>query len=496
MTRVLVIGIDALDAVMLSKYEAELPNLSRLKRGGPEIKLESVQPPDSDTAWASIYTGLNPAKHGIVHFVDPLEKAYLLAAETKDNKNLRHNTYWDRAGKSGRKVCVILPHLGYPIWSVNGVMIGRSAGNIQAFPPSIARQHDLSKLSNVAGGFPGRAKELKRFVAAHKRLISDEAEFGLEMLGQYEWDLFFIYFSSLDIIQHFLWKYCDEDDPTYPGDNPYKETIKDFYKLCDDIVGKFISRVEPETAVVVLSDHGHGRRPTKLVNLNEFLRQHGLLVARAGGRLGRARVNVIENLKKYMLRFVNKYELGGFAQKIMRLLPGVRKVYTSPSSIDWQRTTACLSDLSGIKAYSYGGIIISQDKVKGKEYEELRSWLLKELSAMKDPETGDKLMNWAVRREELYQGQYISSYPDIIFELKEDYGAGWAVYDSLVGPGYAHSFVPGSHKAASPVVLMANLGDRQVARQEMTLMDFAPSILDLLGVEGDNNFDGRSIFRD
>ena len=119
--------------------------------------------------------------------------------------------YSDTKSVQPKDKCVILPHLGYPIWSVNGIMIGRSVGNIQAFPPSIGRQHDLSRLGNVAGGFPGRAKELKRFVAAHKRLLSDEAEFGLEMLGQYEWDLFFIYFSSLDIIQHFLWKYCDED---------------------------------------------------------------------------------------------------------------------------------------------------------------------------------------------------------------------------------------------------------------------------------------------
>ncbi len=139
--------------------------------------------------------------------------------------------------------------------------------------------------------------------------------------------------------------------------------------------------------------------------------------------------------------------------------------------------------------------MISQDILKDRDYEDLRSWLIRELSEMKDPETGEILMNWAVRREKLYEGQYISSYPDIVFELKEDYGAGWAVYDSLVGPGYAHSFVPGSHKAASPVVLMANLGEKRLARQEMTLMDFAPSILDLLGVESDFICDGRSVFK-
>ena len=82
MKRVLMIGIDALDSNTLAKFEPELPNLSRLKKSSPALKLTSVYPPDSHTCWATIYTGLNPAKHGIVQFVDPLDKASSTASET------------------------------------------------------------------------------------------------------------------------------------------------------------------------------------------------------------------------------------------------------------------------------------------------------------------------------------------------------------------------------------------------------------------------------
>lgn len=494
MPKVLIIGIDGMDSIVLSKFEAELPNLAKLKVDSPKINLTSVQPPDSDTAWASIFTGLNPAKHGIVHFVDPLDKAHILATETKDNSILRGNTFWDVAGKFGKKVCILFPHLGYPIWPVNGVMIGRSADDVQTFPEQIADVHSLSQLRLTASGFPGKVKDLGKFIESHRRLVLDEAEFGLMMLRKYDCDLFLIYSSSLDIVQHFLWKFCDEDDPSYPGDNPYKEAIKEFYQLYDEIVGRFMALVDPETVVIVVSDHGHGMRPTKLVNLNELLREKGLLVTKAGNPLGKTQVYLMERLKRNLLIFASKYELGGAAQKLMRVFPRVRKIYTSPLSIDWQKTIACVSDLSGIKAYSYGGIIIKQDKIQGKEYEELRSSLIRELSEIRDPQTGEALMNWICQREELYSGPYISKYPDIIFDLKEEYGAGWAMDSSLVGPSYSHSFVPGSHKAYSTVFIMGNLKGKEIIKEHMTLMDIAPTVLDLFGIGDDFGFDGEGIF--
>lgn len=71
----------------------------------------------------------------------------------------------------------------------------------------------------------------------------------------------------------------------------------------------------------------------------------------------------------------------------------------------------------------------------------------------------------------------------------------WAIHESLFTTAPAHNIVPGSHKAYSPVFLIANLGNRKFAAKEMALMDIAPTVLDLLGVEGDFGFDGRSIFK-
>ena len=74
--KVLLLGIDALDRLLIEKFASSLPNLTRLRESEVNLNVHSTFPPDSDTAWATIATGLNPAQHGVVRFVDPLEKSY------------------------------------------------------------------------------------------------------------------------------------------------------------------------------------------------------------------------------------------------------------------------------------------------------------------------------------------------------------------------------------------------------------------------------------
>ena len=64
----------------------------------------------------------------------------------------------------------------------------------------------------------------------------------------------------------------------------------------------------------------------------------------------------------------------------------------------------------------------------------------------------------------------------------------------LIGPSYSHSFVPGSHKAYSPVFLVGNLKGKETIKEHITLMDIAPTVLDLLNIKKDFGFDGQTIF--
>ena len=69
--KVFLVGFDGMDPTLARRFMAEgkLPNLSRLAREGTFSPLQTTQPSESPTAWASFATGVNPGKHNIFDFL-------------------------------------------------------------------------------------------------------------------------------------------------------------------------------------------------------------------------------------------------------------------------------------------------------------------------------------------------------------------------------------------------------------------------------------------
>lgn len=109
MSRILIIGIDGMDRELIEEFKDDLPNLRKIQSLSPKVNLTSTFPPDSETAWSSIYTGLNPAKHGVVHFIDPLEKSLLNQTKDADSESIRGHTFWDKASEGENKFVSYFP---------------------------------------------------------------------------------------------------------------------------------------------------------------------------------------------------------------------------------------------------------------------------------------------------------------------------------------------------------------------------------------------------
>ncbi|MDO8610499.1 MAG: alkaline phosphatase family protein [bacterium] len=480
--KIIVIGIDAFDFNQLTLFKENLPNFTKLQKINPDIRMTSVFPPDSIPAWGSIYTGLNPAEHGAINFMD--------AKDDKSKINFRDlhkyykgRTFWDKASEQGKKVCIMLPFSIYPPWQVNGVMVCRTLDVVnedfplKTYPEDIYEKFGLSDFNvNLFHGFPSK-RNLKKYIESMRKRTEAEAKLGLRFLEKYDADLYFIYFSALDAIQHTFWNYYDEKHPDYPGENPYKNIIKDFYVLFDKILGDYLNRIDDDTSVIVISDHGHGMRPVNLVNINEILRLKGYLHPVKKSKIENP-FNQKEKIKKSLSNVIATFGLGNFTLKLLSKFTLWKKVLASPSYIDFNRTVAYVSDLSGIKSYSQGGIIINKD-VDGVEYENIRNKIIGELKEIIDPKTGRNLMKWIVKREELYEGKYLNRYPDILFELESDYGVGWSIYDSIIGKSSMSSFQPGSHMKDSPIFLVSKLGGIYI-KKNILLMDIGDIILELI----------------
>ena len=139
--------------------------------------------------------------------------------------------------------------------------------------------------------------------------------------------------------------------------------------------------------------------------------------------------------------------------------------------------------------------MLNGDIVAEGDYQHIRDRVIEGLAEIKEPGSEENLVKWICRREELYSGKNLAKYPDVILDLKDNYGLGWAANGSLISPSSMHRIQPGSHKRDSAVFLASNTKNSECLQSEMTLMDIAPTVLDLLGVEGGFTFEGESIFR-
>ncbi|HEC92574.1 MAG TPA: hypothetical protein ENI51_06260 [Candidatus Atribacteria bacterium] len=273
--KAVLIGIDGLDFFLIEKYIDSLPNFKKIKEKGILQTTWSTFPPDSICAWSSIFTGKNPAQHGLLESIDYLSKKEYKYAKGYSFVN---ETFWDEINKLGRKVCVINPFLAYPAWKVNGIMVSGpvfEGGETTAFPGEILQKFNFPSLGGWVD-FPDE-KDLEEFIKKARVNTQELAKVSLEIYKKFPSDLFFLTFLTSDRIQHFLWRFTDEEDPTFPGESPFKNSIKEFYILFDQTIGEFMKMMDEESVLIVLSDHGHKRRCVKCLNLNEFLRKRGYL---------------------------------------------------------------------------------------------------------------------------------------------------------------------------------------------------------------------------
>jgi len=500
MTRLLIIGIDSLDPYVLTDNRAQLPTFSKLIAGSPTLVSKSVFPVDTIPAWASINTGLRPGNHGLLYVYDIFDPT-LSDLRKLDIAGVKGKTYWDILSVKGFRCAIVFPHLMYPPWDVNGVMVGVSPVeqrtdwistelHLDAYPKTAMAKYGIPHtLRGLWGSFPG-IKRLGDWAALGKEVVEAEQKMALSICQNESWDLFFVYLNILDVIQHRLWRFFDERDPTYPGITAFKGIILDYYRMMDGFVREFLDAC-PDVDVIVLSDHGHHSRPARTVNINKFLKDAGYLTSK-GNRmraLSRVRTSVLDvssklNIEHILIRVMAKSE---------RLTKTGKSVYSSAGSIDKSDSRAFLSNFAGIKSYPFGGIEINRDVVSSTEYNVIRAALIAALSELRSP-AGAPLMKWVKAREDVDSGRFSEiMYPDILFELGDAYGVGWDLDSSLYGKAKDHQVASGGHNRDA-VLLLGNI-DKQVQDKVPSIISVAPSILNLFEIDWRAlGLDGESIF--
>ncbi len=500
MRKVLVIGLDGATFDLLAPWieKGRLPTLARLIDEGVSGSLESTSPPISSAAWASFATGKNPGKHGVVDFVHPEENGYRVAIVSSKKRGSK--ALWNLVSEAGGQVGVVGVPVTYPPEEVNGFMISGfltpSSRSDYTHPPSLRQE-----LNERLGGFQLLPSERYRSTAFTDKFVEDmiadiekRTEAVVYLMGK-SWDLFSCVFWSPDMMQHEVWRLLDKSHPQYDplAAQAYGEQIVGFYERLDDCLRRMLDQVDEDVTVVVMSDHGFG--PThNFFLVNTWLQKTGLL------RLKRAPFALAKYLMfKAGFTPLNAFRIAkalrlGFLRRRFRFQGGgglIKRLFLSFSDVDWSQTKA-------FAVGSFGQIYInlagrrSQGIVQLEEYERLREEIIEKALEIRDPHSGEPVVERAYRREELYSGPYLESMPDIILVPRRyEYMAfGHADFGShrLVEPIFGLS---GHHRPQGVVILWGEKVKRGETIEGARIIDLAPTILYLMGVPIPLDMDGQ-----
>ena len=501
--KVLVIGLDGVPLSLIEGWAKGglLPTFQQVIEGGATGLLKSTVPPTSGPSWSSFMTGKNPGKTGIYDFLYRREGTYNFPpvnANRRGGKSL-----WKLLSEEGKRVGVINVPMSYPVEEVNGFLIAGWMTPYNArdfiYPPELHRE-----LEGAVGNYriyPTEtfAEERKEsFFKACNSLLDLRTRTTLYLMDRQPWDFFMNVFFDTDRVLHQLWHYLDPDHPwRRGGDKRDKgEPVKRYFQRVDRAVGEILSRVDDDTLVFIMSDHGMGPAHNFIV-LNNWLLDTGLLklkgdplrwLKRGLFRAGFTLRNVHKIADRLGLAKHAEYKGLYSLDYLMKL------VFLSFLDVDWSRS----------KAYSFGrhlgSIYINlkgrepEGAVSPEEYEAVREEIAQLAKGFVDPRSGEPLIGQILRKEEIYQGPHLDRAPDLILRPRDERNIFFGLADFgsniTVDTVYRYS---GMHRDYGMLIMKGGPMRKGVRVEGAQIRDLAPTILYSMGVPIPRDMDGKPL---
>lgn len=499
--RVWVIGLDGatFDLIKPWAQAGYLPTFSKLMKEGTWGEVTSTIPPITGPAWSSFMTGTNPGKHGVFDWTFRKPKTYDFPPVTFDN--IRQPTLWQIISHAGKRVFVFNVPMTYPPESVNGLLVsGMPATRLVTHPKELANKIRSLVPDYIVYPDPGLAysdQGIKSFIEQVNREIVGRTDLWKEILGWETWDFAMILYNATDVIQHAMWKFMSPEHPQYDPKKAitYGNAIRDIYQKLDQVLGEIIEQMDSSTVLWVMSDHGFGPFH-KFIHVNTWLMHEGLLVLKPNALtrvkrmlfdLGFSPMPVYNLLMNIGLGKLKREVVRGKSQKL-------RLFFLSFDDVDWTKT----------KAYSLGNIGQIRINLQGREpqgcvspgdeYQEVLNDIIHRLSNLRDPKTGELVIDEIYHGSEVYRGDAERDAPDILFLPKRLEYFGFGEYEfgdhRVIVP--VDRGISGTHRM-NGIGMAWGAPIRPGILQNARLEDLAPSILHLMGLPIPAHMDGRPL---
>jgi predicted AlkP superfamily phosphohydrolase/phosphomutase len=455
--RVLVIGLDcATPRFVFGPERFDLPHLQARASAGGWGRLASCDPPITVPAWTSMMSGKDPGVLGCYGFRNRTGYSYEAMA-TATAADVREKRVWDILSRHGKKVVVLGVPQTYPVTPVNGWMVADFLAPDThvdyTYPKALKAEIERAVGEYIIDVKDFRTNEKDQLLDQIHALMHNRFDVARHLLTSKPWDVFIMVEMGVDRIQHGFWKFCDPAHPKYTPGNRYANVIREYYQALDSRIGELLSLVGNETAVLVVSDHG-AKAMMGGVCINQWLINEGLLAVR----------DTLDTRRRI-----------------------------EDCTIDWARTKAWASG-----GY-YGRLFLNvagrepQGTVPAGEYEAFRDMLVARIEAMPGPD-GPPLGNKAYKPQDLYKAvrgippDLLVYFGDLNWRSVGSVGFdGIYTFENDTGPDDAN------HDYHGIFILDDRSGRNGEELEGLQLMDIAPTVLDLVGIDAPEDMQGRII---
>jgi len=269
--------------------------------------------------------------------------------------------------------------------------------------------------------------------------------------------LLFFYFSSTDQNAHMLYNMIDPEHPTYEIEQSrkYAEVIPKIYETVDAVVGKVMERIDGNTTLIVMSDHGFAPF-RRAVHLNTWLKNEKYMV-------------LIDESKQVESQFL--------------------------LNVNWTKTRAYSLGFNALylnlEHREKSGIVEPEEK------DRLLEEVTEKLLALRDPKNGNKVIHRIYRAEEIYSGGKLENAPDLIIGYNRGYRASWETTIGSLPKQWIEDNLDrwsGDHCMAAELVPGVILSNKKVDAVSPKLYDLAPTILSEFGILKPDVMVGKPIF--
>ena len=278
-------------------------------------------------------------------------------------------------------------------------------------------------------------------------------------LGRFDAGVLFYYISNLDQRQHMFWRLLDAKHPMYEEKlaAAFGDTIEKSYRQADEILAQALAKIDKDTTVMVMSDHGFSPF-YRGFNLNAWLLAAGY--------------HAFTNPFK-------KEDLGiGFP------------------STDWSKTRAYGLGFNGI-FLNQRGREAEGTVAAGAESEALAREIARKILEYRDPQTGEQVVLRAGLAREVYSGARVGEAPDIVLGFNRGYRIDFQSPLGRIGRNIIDANMEkwsGDHMGAAEITPGILLSDRPVKAEAPALYDLTATILQEFGIERPAEMVGQPIF--